>query len=356
MVSVPPASAQPKVSVLVPTFNYGRYLRQTLDSILAQDFADFELIISDDASQDDSAEILREYAARDPRIHAYAHRENLGMVQNWNWCLRHARGEYVKFMFGDDCFTRSDALSQMVAALDRAPQAALVASARLLIDEHSRVVSTWDDFRAAGHHHGISVIRRCLHEDRNLVGEPSTVLFRRDQAARGFDPNFRQIVDEEFWLHLLLRGDFVYLTEPLCAFRQHGAQQTRVNQGSFIGPLESLLLLTRYIDCISNPAWGGCTPFQRRRILYRRLHYSRKRVPRSARILVAEAMVHAHLRQPWYAVMWTHHRVTGPFHRLRTFLVRTFGPGARALPSVQPVAPVFTAPAPRVRPVFAAAS
>ena len=68
---------------------------EAVDSVLAQDFSDFELILSDDCSGDGSREIIEAYAARDPRIRIQVHEANIGMVQNWNWCLSQARGEYL---------------------------------------------------------------------------------------------------------------------------------------------------------------------------------------------------------------------------------------------------------------------
>jgi len=74
-------ASPPKVSVLVPTYNYARFLPEAIESILAQEFTDYELIVSDDASTDDSADIIRPYAARDSRIRAEFHPANLGMVR-----------------------------------------------------------------------------------------------------------------------------------------------------------------------------------------------------------------------------------------------------------------------------------
>src|SRR3974377_931912 len=92
----------PKVSVLVPTYNYARYLPEAIESVLEQDFQDFEVLISDDCSTDGSAEVIARYAAKDSRIRFKIHPANLGMVENWNWCLSEARGDYIKFLFGDD--------------------------------------------------------------------------------------------------------------------------------------------------------------------------------------------------------------------------------------------------------------
>src|SRR3954453_9924295 len=92
----------PKVSVLIPTYNYARYLSEAIESVLEQEFQDYEVVIVDDCSQDESEEVIRRYAARDGRIRFHFNRPNLGMVANWNYCLSLARGEYVQFLFGDD--------------------------------------------------------------------------------------------------------------------------------------------------------------------------------------------------------------------------------------------------------------
>lgn len=316
------ASCAPRVSVLIPTYNYGRFLWQAIESALAQDFTDFELIISDDNSSDESAEIIAEFARRDPRIRATVQPRNLGMVANWNWCLHEARGDYVKYMFGDDCFVETDALSRLVAALDAEPSAALAASARLLIDEDARPVAVCDDFGAAGRHDGLSAIRRCMRDGRNLIGEPSAVLFRRVVPGRGFDPSLRQAVDQEFWFHLLLRGDLVYLPEPLCAFRRHAQPQTPAPRRDDLGPAESLLVTERYIEAMSNPHAGGFSPWARRSVLYHALYHSQKEAPRTAAVLMAEAAVRAQLPLHWRCLLWLWHRLTKPASDLRRLFHR----------------------------------
>ena len=321
--------AVPRVSVLLPSHNYGRFIWQAIESVLAQDFCDYELIISDDASTDCSAEIIAEYAARDRRIRAFAQPKNLGMVENWNWTLRQARGHYVKFIFGDDCFADAAALTRLVRALDEHPDASLATSARLLIDEDSRVVGKRDEL-SPGVHRGADVIRQCLMRNRNLIGEPTAVLFRAHAAARGFDRSLQQIVDQEFWIHLLQRGDLVHLAEPLCAFREHAAQQTRMNQRAHIGPMESLLVLARYLASISDAEQSSFTPAQRRQAVFHCLYYSRKKAPRAPNVLAAEAALAAYLKRPWYLLLWLRHRLTKPWLNLRRYCRSRCGSAERA--------------------------
>lgn len=310
----------PKVSVLLPTFNYARFLPEAIESVLAQEFGDFELLVGDDASTDHSADVIRGYAAADRRVRLHVHGRNLGMVANWNWCLREARGEYVKFLFGDDLLVTPRALGRLALLLDRKPSATMAVSARLILDEHSRPKEIWDELGHGGLHPGREVIVRCLQRDRNLIGEPSAVMFRRAAGSRGFDPAWRQLVDQEMWFHLLSSGDLVYEPEPLCAFRQHEAQQTAVNRGSHVSSTESLVILARYLDDFAATVNVPLDSFAVRRLLFNYLYYSRKNsrndAARTAAVLAAEERLMAQLTPRWYGRCLAWHRMTKPFVNL----------------------------------------
>jgi len=311
---------RPKVSVLIPTYEYGRFLPEAIESVLAQDFRDFELLISDDGSRDESAAVIRRYAALDSRIRFKLHERNLGMVENWNWCLREARGEYVKFVFGDDSLPSTQALSQLVAMLEHEPRAVIAVSARLILDEGSQVLEVWDELGAPGYQEGNAVIIRCMQQDRNLVGEPSAVLFRRIRAARGFDPTFRQVVDQEMWFHLLESAGLVYTAEPLCAFRRHPAQQTVANQKQQLASGEVMRIVARYFDLFAASVGLRPNSFAMRLRLFRHIYYARKDCSLTALAAVAESTLMPHVTRRWYYVCWAVHRMTKPFINLRRFL------------------------------------
>jgi glycosyltransferase involved in cell wall biosynthesis len=332
---------RPQISVLVPTYRYARYLPEAIDSVLAQEGADFELVVGDDASGDGTAEILGRYAG-DPRVRTHIHPRNLGMVANWNWCLRQARGRYVKFLFGDDVLPDRRALARLAAMLDANPGAVLAASARLIIDEDSRRVDVWDELGEKGFHPGPEVIARCVRTDRNLVGEPSAVMFRKSAGGRGFDPAWRQVVDQEMWFHLLTQGGLVYEPEPLCAFRIHESQQTAVNRQDRVGVWESLILMARYLDTVAMAIGCPTDSFPIRRLLFHCLYYCRKDTRReqmrTPMVLAAEKELMGRLTPRWYGILWAHHRLTKPFvNALRKFRSGK-GPGHRPMPP--PPAPV----------------
>jgi glycosyltransferase involved in cell wall biosynthesis len=237
----------PKVSVCVDSFNYGRFLPETIKSVLKQSFQNFELIIGDDCSSDGSIEIARNYAAKDKRIVIEVAPLNRGMVKNRNVCLRLARGEYVKWLHADDFLFSPDALARMVETLDANRAVSLVASARRMVDEQSRPIDTWSGFDRERPIAGTTVINRCLLEQRNLIGGPSAVMFRRTLGARGFDEGFFVMADLEMWFHLLEQGCFAFIRDPLCAVRVHPRQQTAKDRSALAPALENRKLLHRYL-------------------------------------------------------------------------------------------------------------
>jgi glycosyltransferase involved in cell wall biosynthesis len=326
----------PKVSVLIPTYGYARFLPEAIDSVLGQEFRDFELIVSDDASGDGSADIIRGYASRDPRVRAHVQEKNLGMVANWNWCLGQARGQYVKFLFGDDRLESRQALGRMAVALDVNPSATLAVTARLILDDDSNAIEVWDELGSSGLKRGSSVIVRCLCEDRNLIGEPSAVMFRRSAGARGFDMELRQIVDEEMWFHLLQAGDLVYDPEPLCAFRRHAAQQTVVNRVSNVTSSETLVLTARYLDFLAKHTGRPTDSYSIRRLLFRSIYYSRKNTrrddARTPAVIAAEDQLMARLTPRWYAICLLIHRLLKPLVNIARRVRPPSQNGRHALP------------------------
>lgn len=325
-------SEAPLVSVLIPTYNYARFLPAAIESVLAQDLSDFELLISDDASDDDSAAVIRSYTARDRRIRHRVQPRQLGLAGNCNWCLREARGEYVKYLFADDCLLHRYSLGRMLSHLEGYPRAALAASARLEIDEHCRPARLQDALGVRRRCPGGEAIARCLGRDGNLIGGPTATIFRRHAAQRGFDPRLRQMIDLEFWFHLLLGGDLVYDPEPLCAIRVHDRRQTVRNRQAWLGPVESLWITERYHRLGSVGRGGAFATFRRMRIVHRCLYYSRKRSPRTPEILKAEAALAACLPGPWQAACWLHHRIIKPFDNLARWSRRASPPPEGAVP------------------------
>jgi len=225
---------EPLVSICMPTYNYGRYIGEAIESVLQQDFDNYELIIVDDGSVDDTDEIVARFTSRNRNIRYYKNAENIGMVNNWNLCLDKSSGRYIKYLFADDKFADNTALRVMCDALEKNSSAIMVCSARIVIDEKSVPKKVWSFLDSDTLADGWKLSKQCIMEQRNIIGEPTAVMFRRTEGMIGFDPLFRQLVDLEMWLRLLRHGDMVFLRRPLVSFRQHPEQQSEVNSKTMV--------------------------------------------------------------------------------------------------------------------------
>ena len=238
----------PKVSVCIDVYNYEAFLPEAIESVLRQDFTDFEVIVVDDCSKDRSYEIAQEYARKDSRVTALRNEKNLGMVRNRNACLRPAKGEYIKVLHADDFLCTNDALRKMVDILDANRGVSMVACAMQFVDPASRELNRWSYFEDREVINGTTVIAKSMREQRNFIGGPSAVMFRRDKGMRGFDEKFFHSADWEMWLHVLEQGCFSYIQEPLCAYRKHDRQQTEKDKLTLTQYEDQRALLARYLD------------------------------------------------------------------------------------------------------------
>lgn len=217
----PEPRSPPMVSVCIPAYRGAAHIGATIDSVLAQTFADFELVIVDDNSPDDTFAIAA--ACRDARVRCLRNPRNLGPEGNWNRCLAEAKGRYVKLLPQDDLLAPG-CLQRQVAVLesDARQQIAIVFCARTIVDAESRPVVVRRPFgRQDRRLTADAIFRRCLRRGTNVIGEPGAVLFRRALAETvgPFDATFGYVVDLDYWLRLLAHGDGYYVSDTLASFR-----------------------------------------------------------------------------------------------------------------------------------------
>ncbi len=141
---VAPSEHQPRVSIGMPVYNGERFLRESLNSLLAQTFRDFELIISDNASTDQTEQICHEYAATDPRICYYRNETNLGASKNYNRVFELSTGDYFKWAAADDLCAPT-VLERCVRILDQDPDVVVCYPKTEIIDEQGRIIRHYDD-------------------------------------------------------------------------------------------------------------------------------------------------------------------------------------------------------------------
>lgn len=210
----------PTISVCIPTYNAARWIDATIRSVLGQSRGDFELLILDDASTDDTLEIVRRYD--DPRIRLLVNETNRGAEASWNRLLAEASGRFVKLLCCDDLLAPG-CLAVQAAALDDPAHATvtMVAGPRDVVDENGGIIVRRRGLRRPGRIAGQAMIRRIVASGRNWIGEPLTVLFRRQIAvqAGGFDATVPYCIDVDMWCRLLAAGDLYVVAETVGAFR-----------------------------------------------------------------------------------------------------------------------------------------
>ena len=216
----------PKVSVLIPAYNYAHYLTEAIESALAQTFEDFELIIIDNCSTDNTKEIVYNYAKEDSRVIFMENNENIGMFRNYNQALLHAKGEYIKFLNADDKFEPT-LLEKFVKILDEHQDVSIVTSHRQYFQNGSDIQKT--DF--SGMQNGKEMILLALSKI-NFIGEPTTVMFRKKNLNLGlFDTSLIFFADLDMWLRQLSVGNLYIVDEVLSFVRKHEEQGTESLRG-----------------------------------------------------------------------------------------------------------------------------
>lgn len=295
----------PKVSVLIPVYNGARHLADCLDSVLAQDFNDLEILVSDDGSADASPEIIQSFAARDARIRWWRNPRNVGLTANSNVCLRAAQGDYLKFVHQDDLLLSTAAIRKLAAALDQHPEASL-AGCRQRLTGTSKQPTIFSE--RGGCFDGRRMILASLEQNTNLIGQPTLTLFRRRQAQRGFDERFTGFLDFEMWCHLLEQGDFIYLPEALASWRVHAQQATaRITANPERNP-EHL----RFMEIYYAKPWLRAAATDR--MLFTQIYYLEKQYGAQAAPLTTA--MKSQLTPRRFAWQWLRHKTGGPWRKL----------------------------------------
>ncbi|MGN8249250.1 glycosyltransferase [Pseudomonas sp. SMV7] len=207
------SNIQPKVSIVIPTYNTGRYVLDAIDSVLQQTYPNVELIVVDDGSTDDTPALLEQHPG-----HFIRHRQaNAGQSAAMNFGWQQSTGELLGYLSADDRL-HPRAVEAIVAAMAKAPEAVLAYPDFCVIDEHSKHVRT---------------VQTPDYEERLLIANFQCLpgpgaLFRRAvwDKVGGWNTGLRNIPDMDFFLRLCQYGPFIRVAEPLADFRIHSGSTT----------------------------------------------------------------------------------------------------------------------------------
>lgn len=251
-------NANCKVSICMPVFNGADFIEEAIESVLNQSFRDFELLIADDHSTDETLQIVKRLAQSDRRIRYWTNSQKIGLFKNYNSCIHQAKGIYIK-LFAQDDLLGADALAEQVKILDSHASVALVCSDKDFINELGKPFQPEDLEELVRLEEqvakdipipGVDVIGACFFPVVNLIGEPSTVMFRREFAGEGFDESFYHVGDLDYWFQILLRGEYYRIGKKLCQFRRHAASATSRNVKSLLYAIDTIKLGKKFLSVL----------------------------------------------------------------------------------------------------------
>lgn len=279
------------ISIILPIYNGEKYMRKSINSVIAQTYTNWELLIVDDGSTDNTAMIAAEYTAKDSRIFYYKNAQNLRLPRNLNRGFSLEKGDYLTWT-SDDNYYYTTALEKMIVALKKERKEFAFASCDV-INENDEIIEC------------IAVNQR---SPKRIVGNNpvgACFLYSREvyETVGDYDPEMALVEDFDYWQRVCTKFEPVCISERLYAYRWHdGALTSTMNKVKFNQTLEKMLLKNR-------PAFGkidlegkfyyyqglyNCrknlndvdNPYKIKYKIYKFLYFVRYRVPRKiARML-----------------------------------------------------------------------
>ena len=248
------------ISIVLPVYNGEKYLRESIDSVIAQTYKNWELLILDDCSTDSSSEIAKEYEKNDKRIHYYRNEENLRLPRNLNKGFSLSKGNYLTWTSDDNRY-KPMALERMYNALQENDTAQLAFASYSIIDEDG-------------------IERDSIIVDSNskktIVGSDcvgACFLYTREvyEVVGDYDPTYTLVEDLDYWQRVFVKFDTIAIPEILYQYRHHsGALTSTMKKAVFYQTVEKMLLKNR-------PAFGKLD-FDENYHYYYRLYDGRKKL------------------------------------------------------------------------------
>lgn len=279
------------ISIVLPVYNGEKYLRESIESVLSQTYSNWELLILDDCSSDESPAIAKEYEAADRRIHYFRNEQNLQLPRNLNRGFSLAQGEYLTWTSDDNRY-RPQALERMAAVLDSDPDVQLVFASCRIIDAAGKEVEYLSvSPRSPDWVVGTNSVGACFLYTRLVY-----------QQIGDYDPDLKLVEDFDYWQRICSRFKAVGMEEILYDYRWHDAALTStMKKELFHQNLEKMLLKNRpafgrlsvHQNYLFYRSLNGCrsaqrtsNPYRLRFQLYRFLNLFGYRVPRKLRSIM----------------------------------------------------------------------
>jgi len=211
----------PLVSVIMPAFNCAKYIGEAIESILSQTFTDFEFIIIDDGSKDETHNLLLGYVEKDTRIRLIRNEKNLGIATSFNKGLRIAKGKYIARMDADD-ISMPSRFEQQIAFLFKHPSVGVLGTTAKVINEHGETMDRY--FVPADH----SMIAWALPFGHDFANPTVMIRAKVIKKAGGYFAETSIAEDVELWIKLAETTRFANIQKDLLIYRTHPQATSRI--------------------------------------------------------------------------------------------------------------------------------
>lgn len=261
--------SEPLVSVFIISYNQKKFIEETLESVFRQDYSNFEVVISDDASTDGTVDIIKKYCNEFTNLRAIFNNKNIGITKNSNVCLRHCKGKYIAIMGGDDLLMPNK-LSKQVKWLEEDPRRVICGhDCEIFDDITGKTISTEISYRKEGY--SISSWIK-----NGMILPAQTLMVRTDAIPDfGFDERTSFVSDWKFCIDILLAGgECGYIPGIYSKYRRHSSSITQISskylttnyKQSYFDQLITLSFVESFYPQYSR----DCT-IRRRKLFYSRL-------------------------------------------------------------------------------------
>lgn len=210
------------VSICIPTYNGGRFIKETLESIKAQTYKNIEVIVTDDCSKDETLKICEAYDF----VKIFHNEERQGLVGNWNRAVSKASGDYIK-LIGQDDILAPESIEKQVKALESHPDATISIGDAKVINQKSEVLMTRSLSRTDKCFDGKKFALKALRS-RNIYCEPANALYRKEAALKAgpYNSEFVYVPDWDYGIELSLLGNVYYVADTIMSFRISNDSET----------------------------------------------------------------------------------------------------------------------------------
>jgi len=218
---------RPKVSVLIPTYNMSEYLQDAIESVLAQDFNDIEIVVGDDCSTDDTYDVMQQYASN-PKVRYIRNESNLGSSGNSRSLLyEHVRGEYILGINHDDYLIETDYIKRAVDILDKNPDVSLVFANVQMMNVSKGKITFGTTYVLPQIMNGVDYFLQYQQTEFPPIPSTLTSMYRLDSAIRmGCLSENVYSQDTFLYLKLMLTGDIAFIESQAGVYRMHDKSLT----------------------------------------------------------------------------------------------------------------------------------